>query len=90
MAGGVSEDRVLVNPNGVDVQALSRFRERSAPERRRSLDRADAPTIGFIGTFGQWHGVEVLPPMAAALRADHQRVTLVEGLRSFPSAFFFF
>jgi glycosyltransferase involved in cell wall biosynthesis len=66
---GVPAERVLVNPNGVDVDRLERFRARAAPEWRRELGRPDVPTVGFIGTFGLWHGVKVLPAMIDALRA---------------------
>jgi glycosyltransferase involved in cell wall biosynthesis len=68
VAEGIPAERVLVNPNGVDVERLARFRERSPAEWRRELDREEAPTVGFIGTFGLWHGVKVLPAMIDALR----------------------
>ena len=60
---GLDPDRVLVNPNGVDVDALSDVRAVAPAEWRRRLGLADAPTIGFIGTFGLWHGVLELPEM---------------------------
>jgi glycosyltransferase involved in cell wall biosynthesis len=68
---GVPAERVLVNPNGVDVDALARLRERSAAEWRVVCEQPDVPTIGFIGTFGLWHGVTVLPAMVAAV-AKHR------------------
>ena len=68
IAQGVPAERVLVNPNGVDVERLARFRGRPAAAWRRELDRIDAPTVGFIGTFGLWHGVKVLPAIVDALR----------------------
>jgi glycosyltransferase involved in cell wall biosynthesis len=68
VAEGVPPERVLVNPNGVDVARLERFRARRPVEWRRELGRTEAPTVGFIGTFGLWHGVKVLPGMIDALR----------------------
>jgi glycosyltransferase involved in cell wall biosynthesis len=65
---GADPGRVLVNPNGADVDRLARFRSGDPREWRARSGLAEAPTVGFIGTFGQWHGVEVLPAMADALR----------------------
>jgi glycosyltransferase involved in cell wall biosynthesis len=63
LAHGVPSERVLLNPNGVDVDELDRYRRLSAGEWRRRLGVPDAPTVGFIGTFGPWHGVELLPAL---------------------------
>jgi len=79
---GVPADRVLVNPNGVDVERLEPFRARPAAGWRRELGRPDAPTVGFIGTFGLWHGVKVLPAMIDAVRAlrpDTRWVVIGDG-----------
>lgn len=65
---GVDPGQVLVNPNGVDVERLEPYRARPSKEWRRRLGLVEAPTVGFIGTFGPWHGVTVLPEMIAALR----------------------
>jgi glycosyltransferase involved in cell wall biosynthesis len=63
--GGIASDRVLVAPNGVDVERLRRYRQ-STPEAWRSeLGLPAAPTIGFVGSFGVWHGVRLLPAMVA-------------------------
>jgi glycosyltransferase involved in cell wall biosynthesis len=58
---GVPEDHVLVNPNGVDVDQLAPLRARSAADWRTATGQQEALTIGFIGTWGPWHGVKVLP-----------------------------
>ena len=63
---GVPDQRVLVNPNGVDVERLAPLRDRDAPEWRRVEGRPEAPTVGFIGTFGPWHGVLLLPDLVEA------------------------
>ena len=62
---GISENKILVNPNGADVED---YRPPSPDEKRQlraKMGWTDADVvIGFIGTFGGWHGIEVL---AAAL-----------------------
>jgi glycosyltransferase involved in cell wall biosynthesis len=54
----IDSEKILVNPNGVDP-------ERYSPDVDGSFTRAqyvlDGKTvIGFIGTFGKWHGAEIL------------------------------
>ncbi|MCB1152585.1 glycosyltransferase family 4 protein [bacterium] len=71
---GVDAGKILVNPNGVDVQIYSpeRFTREELLETRRELGLAeDAVVAGFIGTFSPWHGVEVL---AQAIPLVHRRV----------------
>jgi glycosyltransferase involved in cell wall biosynthesis len=55
---GISPDRVLVNPNGVDPDRYHPGLDGS-PIRAR-LGLVDRLVIGFVGTFGPWHGAEVL------------------------------
>jgi len=58
---GVDPSRILVNPNGVDLQA---YRPAALEERqklRAELGFDDTHTIlGFTGTFGGWHGIDIL------------------------------
>jgi glycosyltransferase involved in cell wall biosynthesis len=51
-------DKVLVNPNGVDPDRYSPTVDGSAVRQRYGLQ--DVLLIGFIGSFGPWHGVDVL------------------------------
>lgn len=62
---GLDAARVITVPNGVDVDALAPLRARSPSQWRCELGLEEAPTVGFIGTFGPWHGVTVLPEMIA-------------------------
>ena len=55
---GVSRDRILVNPNGVDPDRYRPDVDGSAVRLRHGL--GDHVVVGFIGTFGPWHGAEVL------------------------------
>jgi glycosyltransferase involved in cell wall biosynthesis len=64
---GIDPARVLVAPNGVDVERLAPYRAHAPSHWRAQLGLAEAPTVGFVGSFGLWHGVRVLPAIAAAV-----------------------
>ncbi len=78
---GVPAHRVLVNPNGVDTERFTPERDGGAVRRRHDL--GSRLVIGFIGTFGPWHGVEVLADAFARLidrrrdLADRVRLLLI-------------
>lgn len=55
---GIDEKKILVNPNGVD--ATSFHPEVDGSGVRRAYGLGDKQVVGFIGTFGPWHGAEVL------------------------------
>jgi glycosyltransferase involved in cell wall biosynthesis len=55
---GIEPDKILVNPNGVDSDRYSPKVDGSSI--RVKYHVADKTVIGFIGTFGHWHGAEVL------------------------------
>jgi len=58
---GLSADKILVNPNGVDA---SRFDPDLIHDKSRKLRKTlgleDKIVVGFIATFGRWHGAEIL------------------------------
>lgn len=57
-SAGASPDRIVVNPNGADVE---RFRPGvGGAAIRERLFPGDGLVAGFVGTFGPWHGVDVL------------------------------
>jgi glycosyltransferase involved in cell wall biosynthesis len=59
LRAGVDARKIVVNPNGVDAE---KFRPRVGGESERErlgIDN-DVALVGFIGTFGPWHGVLVL------------------------------
>ncbi|MEQ8320947.1 MAG: glycosyltransferase [Rhodospirillales bacterium] len=67
IARGVSDDRIVVHPNGVDVDKFdpSRFSVEEIRSIRSQLGISDdAIVITFVGTFGPWHGAEVLADAA--------------------------
>jgi glycosyltransferase involved in cell wall biosynthesis/ubiquinone/menaquinone biosynthesis C-methylase UbiE len=58
---GVSPDKILVNPNGADLDAYAPL----PPDKKRALRQElgwndTHRIISFTGTFGGWHGVDVL------------------------------
>jgi len=61
VARGVDPAKILVNPNGVDLEAYAPLPPDQREEVRRSLGFAPLDRIvGFTGTFGGWHGIDVL------------------------------
>jgi glycosyltransferase involved in cell wall biosynthesis len=54
---GISPDKIAINPNGVD---LTQFNPHIDPGDVRKILPQDRILIGFIGIFGQWHGVITL------------------------------
>lgn len=69
---GIDSGKILVNPNGADLDAYAP----AAPDEKARI-QAEAgfvpgrPVVGFTGTFGGWHGIDVL---AAALPRIAERV----------------
>ncbi|HKR01173.1 MAG TPA: glycosyltransferase family 4 protein [Pyrinomonadaceae bacterium] len=59
LAAGVEDEKIVVNPNGVDAE---HFRPGIGGEQvRRELGiERDETLVGFVGTFGPWHGVVAL------------------------------
>jgi len=66
---GISVERVLVNPNAVDPAVYHPGIDDGPVRRRLGLD--GKLVIGFVGTFGPWHGAEVL---ARAVKEVAQRL----------------
>jgi glycosyltransferase involved in cell wall biosynthesis len=60
---------VFVNSNGVDPDRYSPAIDGSAVRAKYGLQ--DLVVIGFIGTFGPWHGAETLARAYVALRASN-------------------
>lgn len=65
---GVDNKKIVVNFNGVDPEM---FRPNQGGEDvRKELGVADKTVIGFVGTFGPWHGVLVLAEAIAKMPRD--------------------
>jgi glycosyltransferase involved in cell wall biosynthesis len=66
---GVAADKIVVNPNGVDVE---KFRPDvgGAAVRRELGVTEDEMLAGFVGTFGPWHGVRTLAEAITLMPVD--------------------
>ena len=61
VARGIPNARILVNPNGVDTEKFTPIASEAVCQLRQGLKMpCDKIVVGFIGTFGPWHGTEVL------------------------------
>lgn len=70
LSRGVPDERIIVNPNGVDPDIYRP--ERNGDEIRRKLGIGrDEIVIAFVGTFGNWHGTEVLAEAFARMLAKY-------------------
>ena len=69
LARGTGQDRVLVNPNGVDADRYRPDVDGSSVRARYGL--SGSVVLGFIGTFGPWHGAEMLARAYVRLRTLH-------------------
>jgi glycosyltransferase involved in cell wall biosynthesis len=69
IARGVPAAKILVNPNGVEPDLYSPSIDGAAIRDRHQLH--GKTVIGFIGTFGPWHGAEVLAQAFGRLIAAH-------------------
>lgn len=59
LRAGIAAGKIVVNPNGVDAQS---FRPQIGGEhvRRELRIDTDETLVGFVGSFGPWHGVLAL------------------------------
>ncbi|MBV9819728.1 MAG: glycosyltransferase family 4 protein [Solirubrobacterales bacterium] len=64
-ARGVPSSRLIFSPNGVDVERFARGGGQSV--RRRLGIAAAQLVIGFVGSFGPWHGAPMLARAFVAL-----------------------
>lgn len=65
---GIEPDKILTNPNGVDPERYSP--EVDGAETRERYGFEGKTVVGFIGTFGPWHGAEVLAEAFGRLLRD--------------------
>jgi ubiquinone/menaquinone biosynthesis C-methylase UbiE/glycosyltransferase involved in cell wall biosynthesis len=78
LARGIPEAKILVNPNGADLDAYSP----PTPDEQRAVRQevglpADSCVIGFSGTFGGWHGIDVLAEAIPRICANNPRATFL-------------
>jgi glycosyltransferase involved in cell wall biosynthesis/SAM-dependent methyltransferase len=71
---GIDARKILVNPNGADVDQYAPPAAQEKREVRRALGFADDEcVIGFTGTFGWWHGIDVLSAAIPRICAELPR-----------------
>jgi glycosyltransferase involved in cell wall biosynthesis len=78
LRAGVPAEKIVVNPNGVDIE---KFRPGvGGLAARKELGVAEDEILaGFVGTFGPWHGVLTLAAAVALLPADSKVRFLLIG-----------
>lgn len=55
---GINPEKIIVNPNGVDPERY--LPEVDGTNIRKKYGILGKVVVGFIGTFGRWHGAELL------------------------------
>lgn len=72
ITAGIDEGKIFVNPNGVDPEefnpGISRS-EQCTDIREKSGISEDKTVVGFVGTFGEWHGI---PELTSAIQSLNQ------------------
>lgn len=63
---GVDKEKIIVVPNGVDTDLYNPTIDGNVMREELHISGREI-VIGFIGTFGAWHGVDVLAQAAADL-----------------------
>lgn len=80
---GIDPSRILMHPNGFDpdVYRPDAYSPDDIRAVRRSLDIPDTAVVAtFVGTFGAWHGAEVLAEALAILLREHNEWLKNSGL----------
>lgn len=74
---GVSTDKILVNPNGVEEDLFRPDAPNQDTIRERYGLAPDDTLVGFIGSFGVWHGVPVLAEAVPKVRKKSDKVSFL-------------
>lgn len=72
---GVSPERAVVMPNGVDAELFTPARR--SEETRTRYGIGEGPVLGFVGGLRPWHGVRAFGPLLERLIVHHPRLQLV-------------
>ena len=82
LRANIPDEKLIVNPNGVDTET---FRPNiGGSDARRELGLSEHETVaGFVGTFGPWHGVLTLAQAIASMPDDPKVRFLLIGAGRF-------
>lgn len=72
---GFDQRKILVNPNGVNQDIFKQellLMQRAFLRKQYSIE--DRYVFGFIGTFGQWHGINILREIIPVLINKHKNI----------------
>jgi glycosyltransferase involved in cell wall biosynthesis len=77
IGAGVDAKKIFTNPNGVDTD---QFRSAcGGREIRKQLGIEDKIVVGFLGTFGPWHGAPVLAKAATQVKSPCHFLFIGDG-----------
>ncbi|MDL1980208.1 MAG: glycosyltransferase family 4 protein [Deltaproteobacteria bacterium] len=79
MEKGIAEQKIIVNPNGVDPESYNPLIQANSIAKKYGLE--NYKVIGFIGSFGQWHGVvEMARAIELFYRLNQNMINEVKSL----------
>ena len=82
LRAGIADEKIIVNPNGVDTEGFQPGV--GGDDARREFGIAGHETVaGFVGTFGPWHGVVTLARAIACMPDDPKVRFLLIGAGRF-------
>lgn len=76
LSRGVDGKKIIVTPNGVDPERYYPDIDKQTVRRKYHIG-SEKVVIGFIGTFGAWHGTEILTEAYAELRKKYHNIHLL-------------
>jgi glycosyltransferase involved in cell wall biosynthesis len=79
---GIADEKIVVNPNGVDTEEFRPGIGGAAVRQELGITE-DETLAGFVGTFGPWHGVLTLAEAVTLLPADSGVRFLLVGAGKF-------
>lgn len=75
---GINEEKILVNPNGVNTEVYHPAKlETSRKAIRKNLTIENSFAFGFIGTFSIWHGIEILAHIIPKIIEQNKNVHFI-------------
>ncbi|MBA7509011.1 D-inositol-3-phosphate glycosyltransferase [subsurface metagenome] len=77
---GIPEEKIMVIPNGVDIDKFDHRILSSDQSQRLKKDlkiSKDKKIVGFVGTFGPWHGIENLVSAVHKITEDDKNSDII-------------